>query len=392
MSIILVIIVMASAVSIMSTDIYVPSLPDLPGYFDTSANIVKLTISLNIITYGISQLIHGPLSERFGRRPVMLGGIILFALSSLACALSQTINQLIVARMVQGFTASVEMVLALAIIRDVYKGADRIRALSIYGMSLPACMIIAPLIGGYIHITLGWQVNFIVIAVAAVLVSILIFFYLPESTIQDRKALEFHQLASDYIKLLTSTKFMGYTVMVGAGFGTIYAFITAAPFILISRLGIATEHYGFYQGITIIAFFSGSLFANRTAGRIPTDHILKIGFICTAVGSLILVSLVFAGLESALNLSLSMSIITFGMGPIYAIAPFKALDATDSRTGNASAIISSFEMLIGGVASMCIGLFHDGTSYPLAITLLILLVLTGVSWWTAGEQFRKRNH
>ena len=149
---ILPVVVLASSVSIMSTDIYTPSLPHLPEYFATTPQAVQLTISLNIIAFALAQLVLGPVSDRFGRRPVMLTGLGLFTVASIACAASQSIGQLITMRIAQGLSASVEAVVGLAIIRDLFKDTDQVRALAIWGMAISITPAAAPILGGYVHV------------------------------------------------------------------------------------------------------------------------------------------------------------------------------------------------------------------------------------------------
>ncbi len=148
-------LILATSVSMMSTDIYVPSLPHLTDYFGVSAEYVKLTISLNAAAYCIGTLIHGPLSERFGRKPILVRSMASLALFSLFCALSQSIGQLIAARILQGFAAAAEGVIVLAIIRDVFDQRDQIRVLAMYEMAIALAPAIAPIMGGYIYVYFG---------------------------------------------------------------------------------------------------------------------------------------------------------------------------------------------------------------------------------------------
>jgi DHA1 family bicyclomycin/chloramphenicol resistance-like MFS transporter len=142
------ILIFSSSVSVLSTDLYAPSLASLPEYFDTSAEKVKLTMTFNLLAFALCQLIYGPLSDRFGRRPVLIGGVAAFTLAGMACALAQTIEQLIIARTFQGVAGAAEAVLVYAIIRDLFHGRDRIRAMAIFGIVFGASPAIAPLSGG----------------------------------------------------------------------------------------------------------------------------------------------------------------------------------------------------------------------------------------------------
>ena len=144
------ILVAASAVSVMTTDLYSPSLPHLPAIFDTDAATVQHTMMFNLLGYALGQLVHGPLSERYGRRPVMIGGMAAAVVFSLACALAWSIEALIVARTLQGLAVCAEAVIALAVIRDVYDGPSGARIMAVIGMAIAIVPAIAPLIGGFV--------------------------------------------------------------------------------------------------------------------------------------------------------------------------------------------------------------------------------------------------
>ena len=163
------VLVLTSSVSIMSTDMYTPSLPDLADWFDTTPTRVKLTISLNMLAFGVAQLIHGPLSDRYGRKPVLLVSSLFVVFLSLGCALAQTIDQLIVARILLGLAAAAEAVIGLAIIKDLYNEKEQVKAMALLGMAVAIAPAIGPIIGGYLHVAFGWQSNFYVISAMAFL-------------------------------------------------------------------------------------------------------------------------------------------------------------------------------------------------------------------------------
>ncbi|MCP4429429.1 MAG: multidrug effflux MFS transporter, partial [Gammaproteobacteria bacterium] len=175
------VMVLAESASIMSTDLYTPSLPDLVTWFNTTPELLKLTISINVIAYGAAQIIYGPLADRFGRRPVMLTAISLFILSSLLCAFVRTIDELLIARVLQGLFASAEAVICLAVFRDLFDEKQQIKAYAIYGMAIAVAPAVAPVLGGYIHVYLGWQYNFYLTASLASIAALLIYLLLPES-------------------------------------------------------------------------------------------------------------------------------------------------------------------------------------------------------------------
>jgi len=252
------ILVIASSTSIMSTDMYAPSLPDLAKWFETDATRVQLTISLNLLAFGLAQLVHGPLSDRFGRRPVLLASLGAVACLCIVCAFAQSIDQLIVARVLLGIAAAAEAVVGLAIIKDLYDETEQMRALALLGMVIAITPAAAPILGGYLHVHLGWQSNFYVIAAMAVLSLCIVLQYLPESTTPDPKALQPRRVLSGYFRLLGNAEFVIHSMMLGISLGLIFVFVTGAPFVLIEQHGVPPDRFGWYQAAIVVAFFFGS--------------------------------------------------------------------------------------------------------------------------------------
>ena len=370
------ILVLASSASIMSTDIYAPSLPHLSGFFDTGPSMVQLTISLNVLMFGFGQMIHGPLSDRFGRKPVLLIAILLFTVSSFACAMTRSIEELIVARMLQGFMGAAEAVICMAVFKDLFDEKQQVRALAIFGMSIALAPAIAPIIGGYVHVWFGWRFNFYLIGVLGVITTFLIWWLLPESSSPDTGALKPARVLGNYRGLLRNKQFITYAGMVGVGMGIIYTFITGGPFILIQQLGIPTEAFGYYQASIVAAYFIGSLISMRAVNYVETGRLLNIGLGLVLAGGICFLAVVTADWVTPNTFTLCFSIMTLGLGPVFAVAPSKAMLATNHSTGSAAAMLGGAEMLVGGLAAGAVSLLHDGSAWPVGITIAGLMVVT----------------
>jgi len=373
-------LIMATVAAMMSTHLYTPSMPHLADYFHTTPAVVKLSLSLNALAFGFLQLIYGPASDRFGRRPVMLIGMVGFTLASLACAAAQSISQLIVIRIFQGIFSAAEAVLVYAIIHDLFEGTNRIRALAIYGMAIAVAPATAPIAGGYIHIWFGWRANFVLISLFGALTSLIIWRMLPETSTPDRSGIHLHRIIKDYGNLLANRYFMNYAIMTGAGSGMIMAIVTAGPFILISYLAVPTQYYGLFMTGPVLSYMVSNIITRKIAGRYDVEILLRTGLIISAVGAAGLAGLVFTGHLSTIGLTLVFALTTFGMAPVFAIAPMKAIDTTDRSTCIASAMVNTIPMVMGGLAAVSLSIFHDGTARPLAGTVLGLLFIAVVSY------------
>ena len=363
-------LILASAVSILSTDLYTPSLPHLQSVFQTDAGRVQLTITLNLVGYALAQLFYGPLSDRIGRRPVLLAGMIGFAVASLGCAMAGSIEALILARVLQGLTACAEAVVAYAVIRELYDEAGAVRVLAAYGMAIALAPAVGPIIGGYMHVWFGWRSNFILLTGLIVLVSLLIWRFLPE-TLQkpDRGALRPSRLLRGYAMLLGDGPFMTYLLIMSLVLGGLFAILAAFPFLFIERMAVPTEQYGFYYAAIVLAFFLGSLAANQAARRMGSEPLLMAGLGLCVLGGVGIALLVAAGYESPIAVTATQCFFGLGLGLVFATAPVRAFDVCRAGHGYAAAMLGALPMAGGGLGTFVIALMHDGSARPIAIML-----------------------
>ena len=297
----------------------------------------------------------------------MIAGMAGFIVFSLACALAYSIEALIVARLLQGIAACVEAVVVLAVIRDIYDGPSSVRILGIYGMAIALAPAVGPMIGGFVHVWLGWRANFFILTALAAVVTALVWRFLPETTTPDRDALNARRIARGYAALLSPGPFIVYSLIVAATLGALFAYITAAPFVLIDRLGVPTEQYGFYQAAIVLAYFLGSLVVTRAAGRFDIDRLLGAGLAIVAMGGVALPLALAAGAETPSVIAAAMSLYAFGLGLVVATAPVRALDTAASARGSAAAMLGALEMGGGALGALGVGFLHDGTAWPMAL-------------------------
>ncbi|MEL7449640.1 MAG: multidrug effflux MFS transporter [Pseudomonadota bacterium] len=367
------VLLLASTASIMATDLYAPSLPDLPALLDTTPLWVKLTLSLNVLALGVTQLIHGPLSDRYGRRKAMLVGMVVFSLASLGCSLATSIEQLLFFRVLQGTAAAVEAVVGLAVIREVFTPQDQVRAFAWFGIVIAMVPAAAPILGGYVHVWLGWRANFWIMTIAGALSVLLVWWKLPESAPPDRQPLIPRDVVKENFALLKNNQFFGFALLEAMALAVIFAFITASPFILIGRFGVPTEQFGYYQMVIVAAYAVGSVLAERLAKHFDPMRILHLGLVVFGVGIVSVVAVVASGLLSPVSLTITMSVVLFGAGPLFATCPVLALNAAEGRGGVAAALLGATEMGIGGLASATVGVLPWRSSVSLAVVLVTLL-------------------
>ncbi len=363
-------LVACTSVSILSTDLYTPSLPHLPRLLASDAETVQLTLSLNLAAYAFAQLLHGPLADRFGRRRLLLVGMFGFVVTSLICAAAQTIGGLLAGRVIQGLFASVSSVVVILIIRELFDKNRAVQIMGYYGMAIGMAPAIGPLLGGYVYVLAGWRMNFVLLAALAAGVFLLVRWLLPETGTRDHGAIQPRQILRGYLALLGRRAYLRYLIPLTMVFGAFFAFVTAGPFLLIDRLGVATEDYGLYYGLLVLAFMTGSLTVTRLAGRVSADRLVQGAILFACLGGVVLVAPLLAGHESLAAILLGMTLFSFGMGLILASGPSCLLDAAgDGPTGSASALSGSLQMAAASLAGLLVGSFHDGSAWPLALTI-----------------------
>jgi len=373
---ILALLIATTSVCVASTDLYTPSLPHLPAFFDTTAAMVKLTLSLNLIGFAAGQLLLGPLSDRFGRRPVLLLGMAGYACFSLACAGAASIEALILFRLLQGVCAAVEASVGMAVIYDSFDHEGRIRALAVFGIAFALTPAIAPLIGGHVHVLLGWQANFHLVTVLALATWLGLWLWLPETTRPRVDALALGRLLGTARGLLSNPAFLAPALMMGACTAAIFVYITVAPFLLIEVYGVATQHFGWYHLAIVLAYILGALAARHAVGRFASARVLAAGVgVCIAgLGSIT----ALAALEAldALRLTAAAGLMFAGMGPLYAIAPAQAMQVCGEGPGLGSALLHTIQMLCAGLATLAVTARFGAPETPMVTVLLAITLLT----------------
>lgn len=349
----------------LALTIYLPAVPVMAEELGISLGQVQLVIPAYLIAFAMMQLVAGPLSDAFGRRPVILSGLALFLLASLACALSTDIWQLLAARFVQAAGACTTIVVGRAIIRDTSEGKSAARAMSYLAMALGVGPATAPFFGSLLLDAFDWRATFFATAAMSGIVLLFAWFILDETLPRDaRRPSRPLELAAGYLILLRERKFMGYSLTISFQSGTFQVFITAAPIVLISGMGISPQLFGLYVMIIPGGFILASFIAGRLATRVPLDAIITAGCICGVTGGLMQVFWALTGLANPPLIVLAIFIANFGTGLVFANCYALALSTvTPSFAGSASALG---------------GFFHQGWAFVLALVVASLMHTTSL--------------
>lgn len=356
----------------LSTDLYLPALPQIGRSLSADATTVQLTLGVFVAGFALAQLVYGPLSDRYGRRPVVLVGLVLFLLASLACALAPSIEVLIVARLIQGIGASCGPVLGRAVIRDVYDPADAARVLSYVATATSITPILGPMMGGGLTDLLGWQVNFWVLAAIGLAVLVASVALLGETNrYRDPSATRFVPLVANHVSLLRHRRYVGYTLIVAFSYSGIFSFLSGSSFLLIDGLGLRPSIYGLSFGLAVVGYSTGTLLSGRLARRLGIDRSIVVGLVLKAVGALGLTCVTWAGWLSTPTVIVPVMVFLAGCGFTmpngYAgsIAPFPRI------AGTAAALVGFTQMALAALVGWAVVALADGTGRSIAAGLVV---------------------
>jgi len=356
----------------LSTDLYLPSLPMLTEAFDAPVSQVQLTLSVFLVAFGVSQLIYGSLSDRFGRRPVLIGGIVIYSLASTACFFADSIETLILGRFFQALGACSGVVLARAVVRDVYGRERAAKVIAYMAMAMALAPAVAPIIGGVLTSAFGWRSNFLALLVIGLAALSGVFFLLQETNQhKDPDALRPGRIFRNFLTLLRSSEYRGYVIAVAAAYSGIFSFISGSSFVFISVLGLTPDQYGLCFGAVVIGYMGGSFAAGRLTVRLGIEKLVLIGAMFCAVGGSLGLALAAADVLTIASLVLPMIVFLFGCGLVLPNAIAGAVGPFPKMAGAASSLVGFFQMGTAALVGVLVGHSDAISGFPMYLAIFV---------------------
>ena len=361
----------------LSTDLYLASLPNLASDFATTPAAVQQTLSLFVFGFGTAQLVSGPLSDRFGRRPVLIGGLSVYLVSGLACALASSLDLLVAARFAQAIGCCTAVVVARAIIRDAYVPAEGARVLAKASSLLALAPILGPILGGYLQVSFGWRAAFVALSLAGLAVWIAAWRSMKESNSRlNLEAMRLGSLARTYLAVVRTPAFWAYALPGAISYASIFVFISGTPFVLIRVLGVATEYYGYLFAFGVCGYLGGTLICRRLLSRIGIDRVLTLGTTIGLIGGLGFLGLVLAGVSHWTLVVAAQFVVMTAHGINFPCAQSGSLAPFSQQAGAAAGLFGCLTMYAALLAGTWVGSSHDGTLLPLAsISATVAVIL-----------------
>ncbi len=346
------------ALGALSTDMYLPMLPAITGELATSPAATQLTLSVFIFGVAVGQLVYGPLSDRFGRRPLLIGGLGLYVLGSLACALAPSIEALIAFRFVQAVGACAGPVLGRAVVRDVYPKERAATVLAYMASAMAVVPAVAPIFGGWFGTLAGWRPMFALMAALGIGMLIVLWRILGETNHSPRAdALRPAVIVATYRRILDHRGFLGFMLANALMFSGMFAYISGASFVLIDTVGVAAENFGFCFAAVVAGYIAGSQIAGRLSRRLGIDRLVRIGAALGAGTGALLLGLHLGFGPSVLTIVPAMSLYFGAAGLVMPAAFAGALSPFPAAAGSAAALAGFVQMLTAGLAGAAVGAF-----------------------------------
>lgn len=355
-----------SAVSAaIEIELSLPSFPDIARAFSVSEEVIEGTISLNFLGFCISALFYGPLSDRYGRRPILLLGTVLFMIGSLCCALAPTIEMILFSRFIQGLGAAGSFVIVFTMISDAYKDNEATHWIGMLNSILTATMALAPILGGYLNAWFGWSSCYTFVAIMTAIQLTLLFFYLPET--RPGQPVQFQAVIKDYRQLLSSFRFLQSSFVPTLLAGGYMAFVSVIPFLYRDELGMSLTEFSWHQAAIIASFSVVSYYSNRIANFFGEVRAALVGSSLSVIATmgLVLIAL-FADIPSVSMITPLMCLFACSCAVPFAIVFSASLSVIPEKNGPASSLLMSMRTFLCAMTVQFAGNMYNGTLFSTA--------------------------
>ncbi|WFN92310.1 multidrug effflux MFS transporter [Gordonia sihwensis] len=372
-----------SAIAPLATDMYLPGLPRVADDLQASPSSVQLTLTAFMLGLAAGQLLVGPLSDGLGRRGPLIVGTVLLAVAGLGCALAPSIIVLIACRFLQGVTGGIGVVVARAVIADRTSGDRSAKLFSVMMIITSAAPVVAPLLGGALVGPIGWRGVFFVLAGLAAVMLMAVVAFVPETLPAPRRhPIEPRAIGCGIGAVLGNRRYLGYTLTFGIGFGAMFAYISASPFVIQEVMGFSPGMYSVLFAVNAVGIGIAGWTNNRLLGRFRPHALLAAGVaVLSAVGvAMLVVALAAPGVHWLLLVLMFCLTSSFGFTAGNATA--LALGEVRERAGTGSAVLGSLQFTVGAIVSPLVGIGGEASATPMAIVVFGCTVLAAGSFAT----------
>ncbi len=372
----------------LAIDMYLPSIPTMATTFSVPVEIMQYTVSFYLLGFALGQLLYGPLTDSLGRMPILIGGLGLFALASVACALAQSVEQLIVARVFQAVGGAAGSVVVMALLRDLFERDQFARAMSFAMLVMNLAPLLAPVLGGYLLLFFGWHSVFWLLAGVAALLALAIGLVIGETLPRElRTPLKLTSALATYGRILRHRECMGYQLIGIGASAALFAFITGSPFVYIRYFAVPPEQFGYYFGANILMMMTLTSLNARYVARLGSTRMLGIGLAIGVTGATLLVLAQWWQVGGVWGVVVPVVLIMGPMGLISANAAALSLDVFEGAAGSVSALGGFMRFLAGALVGGLMGLVHTDSPWAMVGAMSVCLFGSGIVylWMVRGR-------
>ncbi|EMO5717238.1 Bcr/CflA family multidrug efflux MFS transporter [Enterobacter bugandensis] len=349
----------------LSIDMYLPALPVISAQFGVPAGSAQMTLSTYILGFALGQLLYGPMADSLGRKPVILGGTLVFAAAAVACALAQSIDQLIIMRFLHGLAAAAASVVINALMRDIYPKEEFSRMMSFVMLVTTIAPLVAPMAGGAVLVWFSWHAIFWILALAALLASAMIFFFIDETLpVERRQKFHIRTTIGNFASLFRHKRVLSYMLASGFSFAGMFSFLSAGPFVYIELNHVSPQHFGYYFALNIVFLFVLTIINSRFVRRVGALNMFRAGLWIQFVMAVWLVVSAFLGVGFwALVIGVAAFVGCVSMISSNAMAVI--LDEFPHLAGTASSLAGTFRFGIGAIVGALLSMATFTTAWPM---------------------------
>ncbi|HDS9457599.1 TPA: Bcr/CflA family multidrug efflux MFS transporter [Enterobacter asburiae] len=375
----------------LSIDMYLPALPVISAQFGVPAGSAQMTLSTYILGFALGQLFYGPMADSLGRKPVILGGTLIFAAAAVACALSQTIDHLIIMRFLHGLAAAAASVVINALMRDIYPKEEFSRMMSFVMLVTTIAPLVAPMAGGAVLVWFSWHVIFWILALAALLASAMIFFFIDETLPAERRQ-KFHirTTIGNFASLFRHKRVLSYMLASGFSFAGMFSFLSAGPFVYIELNHVSPQHFGYYFALNIVFLFIMTIINSRFVRRVGALNMFRAGLWIQFVMAIWLVVSAFLGVGFwALVVGVAAFVGCVSMVSSNGMAVI--LDEFPHMAGTASSLAGTFRFGIGAIVGALLSMATFTTAWPM-LWAMAFCATSSILFYLYASRPRKAAH
>lgn len=373
------------AIGPFTMQVLVPSLPAMGDDLGASTATVQLTVTLYLLSVGVGQLFYGPLSDRFGRRPLLMGGLALYAAASLGAALAPDVGGVVVARMLQAAGACAGVVLARAVIRDVWPREQSASVLGYVTMGMTIAPMFAPIIGSLLEMVFGWRATMLACLAFVVPLAVVSWLRLPETLPAPQKLPGLVAILGAYRSVWANAGFRAYAAITACSTGVFFAFLGGAPYVVVQGMGYSPLTFALAFATISVAFALGNWIAGRMAMRLGLLRLLGIGIALCTGGALLAAAALLAFPPHILDFFLPMAVVAVGNGMLQPTSIAGALATRPQLAGTASALVGAMQMGFGALMTFVVALVEFGAGYGTSLTM----AGAGIGAWLALRGARR---